>query len=149
MPDTMRLDYAPAAQRFGERMRAYSARLTTRSRQVVRDEMETVRATIVATTPVDTGTLRDSWSPVTRGSEALTWSVSTDLVYAPVLEYGGYPGVGPKTVALGGGTIGAGFVGNAGIYSTQAPLGWVRRALAHAAPGFLNAIGHAVTTAWT
>lgn len=148
MPDTMRLDYAPAAQRFGGRIRDYSTRLATRSRQVVRDQMEAVRASIVATTPVDTGALRESWSPVTQGRDALTWRVSTDLPYAPVLEYGGYPGVGPKTVALGGGTIGAGFLGEAGIYSRQAPLGWVRRALAHAAPGFLQAIGRAVTQTW-
>lgn len=148
MPDTIRLDYATAAQRFGVRMRGYSNRLATRSHQVVRDQMDTVRSAIVATTPVSTGVLRDSWSPVTQGRDALAWGISTDLIYAPVLEYGGYPGVGPKTVALGGGALGAGFIGDAGIYSTQAPLGWVRRALAHAAPGFLRALEHEITQAW-
>lgn len=136
MPDLLTLDYRPAASRFAAHLKGYGTRLRTQGGQMVREEMDAVRSTIVATTPVDTGALRRSWSPVRRRGDALTWGVSTDLPYAPILEYGGYRGVGPKTVALGGGDLGESFVAGAGIYSKQAPLGWVRRALAQHAPHF-------------
>lgn len=43
---------------------------------------------------------------------------TNNMPYINTLEYGGYRGVGPKTVAAGG-----------GIYSDQRPGGWVRKEL--------------------
>ena len=67
-----------------------------------RDTMEAVGHRMDLTAPVDTGALKRNRSAV-RQSGPLTWATGYDLPYAPILEYGGYRGVGPKTVALGGG----------------------------------------------
>ena len=86
---------------------------------------------IIKQTPVDTGALRGSWvlsvnhiaasggdttsSAQTKLSSAGLGDIvyiSNHLPYARVIEYGEYPGKGPKTTADG--------------YSTQAPRGIVR-----------------------
>jgi len=97
--------------------------------KAVEAQMRSIRQVIINTSPVDTGHLKASWSPV-RAVGSLAYACGTNVHYAPTLEYGGYPRVGPRTIRLGGGEIGAGFVAGPGIYSQQAPLGFVRKALA-------------------
>ena len=73
---------------------------------------------ITSKTPVDTGRLRSAWNPsmpVRSFGIGKVLTIRNSLPYAPVVEYGRYPGVGPKTVAA-----------NDGIYSRQAPRGMMR-----------------------
>lgn len=62
------------------------------------------------------GALRRAWL-VTKTSTGYT--ITNDKEYGPVVEFGWYPGVGPRTVAT-----------SEGIFSTQAPAGMVRLTLA-------------------
>ena len=55
------------------------------------------------------------------------WRITA--VYAGVIEYGGYRGVGPKTAAHGTHTLPGGIEINEGIYVTQRPTAPLRRAL--------------------
>ena len=77
--------------------------------------------------PVDSGASRAGWWGPRRIGLA-SYQIGNPYVYAKVLEYGSYTGVGPKTEAHGGTQLaGVGAVAP-GIFSTQAhaPL---RRAL--------------------
>ena len=67
------------------------------------------------------------------------------MVYAKVLEYGGYTGVGPKTEQRGGTSLPGGFAVAPGIFSTQAhaPL---RRALSANYTKLGRALKAAITT---
>lgn len=150
MASLLALDYAPAAAQFQRNMQAFRTLLTTLADGAVRQSLDDAGRLMDSTAPVDTGALKANRSPavaVSRGTR-ITWSTGYTLPYAGVLEYGGYPGVGPKTVALGGGDLGAGFVGGAGIYSRQAPLGWVRKALAAVRDPFTERVYAAVRQAW-
>lgn len=88
-----------------------------------------VRTRLRAYTPVDTGRLVGNWAGPTKTADN-EYTVSNDTPYAAVVEYGGYPGVGPRTVELQGRDLGEGYNAEPGIYSLQAPHGMVRRALA-------------------
>jgi hypothetical protein len=59
--------------------------------------------------------LKRSWSEVQAGAEAYSFSFSTGVPYAVIIEEGKYKGVGPRTVATG-----------EGIFSRQAPRGMLR-----------------------
>jgi hypothetical protein len=142
------LDYGPAAQQFTQHMQAFHGLLLLTADQAVQQSLEEAGRMLDATVPVDTGRLRASRTTVHK-LRPLTWATGYTVDYAPVLEYGGYPRVGPKTVHLGGGEIGAGFTGGPGVYSKQAPLGWVRRALAAHRDPFLARVQTAVKQAWT
>ena len=63
-------------------------------------------------TPFDTGRLKGSWSSVQQDIGTLSYSFSTDVPYATVLEEGLYEFVGPRTVLT-----------SYGIFSRQAPSG--------------------------
>src|ERR1041385_2566946 len=149
MPDLLTLNYTPAAARFLSRMQGYAARVHLQGDKALQTQMQVVRQQIVATSPVDTGRLRGSWSPPRQDGD-LGWSVSTDLDYAPPLQYGGYRRVGRsgKTIRLGGGPLGAGFVAGPGVYSRQAPLGFVRRALADASEPLLLRLRNVLREGW-
>lgn len=140
-------DYGPSAARWTQSAQSVAAALTAAVTTLGRDTMEAVGHRMDLTVPVDTGALRRNRSAV-RQTGPFTWETGYDLPYAPVLEYGGYHGVGPKTVALGGGNLGAEFVAGAGIYSKQAPLGWVRKALAAQAKPLRRRLATAVHAAW-
>ncbi len=84
----------------------------------VRDISLTLRQLVRGRTPVgiiDGGTMKESWTQVHRmgslGGEYAFWS---SVTYSDVLEYGGYPGVGPRTVQAEG-----------GIFSRQAVGGMI------------------------
>ena len=138
MPDGLGLNMLGLAAHFEARMRALALRVRQEGAKATEEQMRDIHRVIIITSPVDTGRLRASWPPPTpRGSE-LIWGTGTTLAYAPTLEYGGYARVGPRTIQLAGGDIGEGFVADEGIYSKQAPLGFVRRALANAAKSYRN-----------
>lgn len=134
MVDGLQLDMRGLLAHAEARTAHLRLRLEHDGAKAVESQMRSVHARIVTTSPVDMGRLRRSWPPPTSRGTPLAWGTGTHLHYAPTLEYGGYKGVGPRTVQLGGGDLVAGFVAGAGIYSRQAPLGFVRRALAEAAP---------------
>ena len=113
----------------------------------VEAQMRSIRQVIINTSPVDTGRLKASWNPV-RAAGDLAYACGTDVHYAPTLEYGGYPRVGPRTIRLGGGELGAGFVAGPGVYSQQAPLGFVRKALAGAVRQFRLRIRNVPKQGW-
>jgi hypothetical protein len=78
--------------------------------RAIDDAAATLRNLVIGRTPVATGELKDSWSPVEKTSTGFTFG--TDKDYAVVLEEGGYSAVGPRTIAVAG-----------GIFSRQAPGG--------------------------
>lgn len=134
---------------FARTLRAYAERVGRSVDDVVRESATRIRAEIVARSPVETTRLQSSWlAPVRAG--ALAWKIATTVPYAPVLEYGGYPGVGPKTVAVAGSqNLGWGLTPpGSGIYSQQAPYGWVRKALANEGNRLLQGIGSALQHEW-
>lgn len=115
----------------------------------VHDQMVNVRQRIIQTSPVDTGNLRAHWSPVLKRRD-LVYGISNDRVYAPVLEYGGYRRLGPRTLRAGPAMLddSGEFEAPEGIYSTQAPLGWTRKALIEAKPQYLLRINNVVRRQW-
>jgi hypothetical protein len=147
MPDSISLNYTATAARFQSRMNRFIQRLDQDGGKATEDQMRSVHSIIVSTSPVDKGPLRAHWGPVTQRGP-LTYGAGNDRSYAATLEYGGYVRVGPKTVGLGGGDLGAGFVAGAGIYSRQAPLGFVRRALADAAPQYGDRLRNVLRQLW-
>jgi len=58
--------------------------------------------------------LQDKWV-IEIDSDGRGATIGTDVIYGPVLEFGRYPGVGPRTVATAG-----------GIFSRQAPGGMIK-----------------------
>ena len=135
--------YATQLQRFGQRVQ-------TQSGPATRAQMTSVRQVLIATSPVDTGYLQAHWGPVEERSSGTTVLVRIEnpTRYGPTLEYGGYRGVGPRTVALGGGDLGLGFQAGAGIYSRQAPLGFTRKALVGAWPQWQRRLTNILRQAW-
>ena len=145
--DGLHINMVPASMKFTSRMREVWHEVEVEGNKAVEAQTRNVRQMVIATTPVDTGRLKASWSPATNRGR-LTWGFGTHLDYANKLEYGGYTGVGQRTMRLGGGDLGAGFIAEAGIYSRQAPLGFVRKALAKNAPQFLLRVENVVRRAW-
>ena len=148
MADFISITMTATAARFASRLQGFARRMADDGSKAVQVQAVALRAELVATSPVDTGYLRAHWSPVTPGSSPLVWKIQNSAPYAPILEYGGYRGIGPKTVGLGGGSLGEGFVAGAGIYSRQAPLGFVRRALANTAEPLRVRIRTLIGRAW-
>jgi hypothetical protein len=122
---TFTLDITP----FERRLQGAAQAVIDAGAGVVEATAKDVWSDVMRTSPVDTGALRRSWSVPRPHGSPLRWSFGSDAPYAAVLEYGGYRHVGPKTVASSG-DPGEDFVASPGIYSRQAPLGFVRRALA-------------------
>lgn len=150
MADGITLTLAGVSARFTSDMGRFAQRVRTDGANAVRAQMVNVRQVLIATSPVDTGFLRAQWGPVgeSGAGSLLASRVTNPTPYGPVLEYGGYRGVGPKTVALGGGALGLSFQAGGGIYSTQAPLGWVRRALVSAWPQYQRRLNNVLRQAW-
>jgi hypothetical protein len=107
--------------------------------KLVKELALAVRSKMIASTPVDTGTAKRSWSPVKRESGGLSfsggmgdgpvarrsvgYSFGNTAPYSHILETGSTPGkkpwpsVGPRTVLESG-----------KIYSSQAPGGMLQTA---------------------
>ena len=94
-----------------------------------------------------TGRLQRGWKTPVRFEE-LAFKITTDVPYAPTLEYGAYPGVGPKTIALGTKRFGFGITVGSGIFSSQSPHGMVRRSLAEEATQLVGEIKETHQRRW-
>ena len=107
-----------------------------------------VHSGIVAKTPVGaTHRLQRGWkSPVRFGR--LAFKIATNVPYAPILEYGGYTGVGPKTVKSSPRIFGSGITVGGGIFSTQAPHGMIRRTFAEEGQRLIGEIRIAHQRRW-
>lgn len=97
--------------------------------QVVAEVATAVLADIVDGWPVDSGVSRAAWWGPRKVGPA-QYQLGNPTLYAATIEYGGYPGIGPKTEAGGGENLGHDIVTNRGIYPKQKPAAPVRRALA-------------------
>ena len=146
--DGISINAGAMVAKFKSHMRTVEQKVREGGSKAVQSQAKSLRQVIVNTTPVDSGDLKASWSQATQAGDALTWHVSTDVAYAPILEYGGYRTPGPRTTRLGGGDLGAGFTAGAGVYSLQAPLGWVRRALAGTVQPFRVRLRGVLRQAW-
>ena len=91
-----------------------------------------LRNYIIELTPVDTGLLRSAWQGPIRIGFA-HYELRNNIIYGPVVEFGGYKGVGPKTAEIGAILLPAGIAVNAGIYPIQRPHAMVRRGLSRVA----------------
>lgn len=111
---------------------------------------------VVLKTPVDEGHLRAAWNislnrpeyittPGSKGNSALPANmgpfprvhITNGLPYAAVVEYGLYPGLGPKTVEGTNPTTGS------GSFSRQAPAGMVEVTLAEIQMFMRQIVGNA------
>ena len=97
--------------------------------------------------PVDSGLSRAAWDGPTRVGVA-AYRIANHSPYAGVIEFGGYPGVGPKTQRIGGRPLGAGLEINDGIYPKQRPAAPVRRGLAHERPAFVRGLRTIMRKNW-
>ncbi len=97
-------------------------RVPDAARAGVLDALNTLRDMVRGRTPIGapdrrtSGNLKRSWSTVEfiGGGLSFAGQFGTDVPYAETLELGLYHGVGPRTVAEGG-----------GVYSRQAPGGMI------------------------
>ena len=94
--------------------------------QVAEYMIRTLRDMAVHRSAVDTGRLKQSWTNVVQVADG-TYSFYNTAPYSPILEFGLYKGVGPKTRAYGD-----------GIYSTQALGGMVRPMMENKPPAGLT-----------
>ena len=123
---------------FEDQMRAFARRANMSVERTVKGTAIKLFSAVIKSSPVDTGRFRANWTaagvqPSTVTTDAtdksgaaatgamvnyinsangqLVFTLANNLPYAHVIEYGGYPGDGPKTV---------------GGFSKQAPAGVVR-----------------------
>ena len=90
--------------------------------------------------PVDTGASRAAWQGPIR-NEFAGYSLRNQIVYAAVIEFGGYRGVGPKTSEVGAFLLPGGIFVDGGIFSIQRPPAPVRQALSKRELALKRALG--------
>lgn len=96
--------------------------------EVTREQAGELRDDIIKGWPVDTYASRNGWQGPTKIGHA-HYQLRNDYPYAVTIEYGGYPGVGPKTSRVGSFVLPGGIEVNGGIYPTQRPAAPVRQAV--------------------
>jgi hypothetical protein len=122
---------------FGKDVAAFAKRAGMSTEKAIKGTAISLFGAVIQSTPVDTGRARANWmiagatpaggtststdssgsstinemTAFVAGSKLTEFTLANNLPYASVLEFGGYPGDGPKT---------------AGGFSTQAPQGMVR-----------------------
>lgn len=109
-------------------IKAFGSKLAEAMDELARDQAGKLRDDIVVGWPVEKGASRAGWEGPTQVAFA-HYRVSNNYVYSPVIEYGGYPGVGPKTEEVSAHELPGGIDVNQGIYPTQRPAAPVRRAI--------------------
>ena len=136
---------------FDKLGRELGALISQYARQVDRDldqEMQRqallLRNDIVAGWPVDTGVSRAGFQGPFRVAAA-HYRIINNFVYAPVIEFGGYRGVGPKTAEQSAQLLPGGIQVNQGIYPTQRPAAPVRRALSKRTVELREALSQVIT----
>lgn len=106
----------------------YGERVMAQADAVARAEAGELRDDIVKGSPVDKGTFRAAWQGPTKVGVA-HYRVTNNTDYGPTIEYGGYPGVGPKTARVGATVLPGGVEVNSGIYPSQRPAAPVRQGI--------------------
>ena len=124
-------------------VRSYGEKVMSRMDDIARNEAGLLRDDIVKGWPVDTGASRAGWQGPTKVGHA-HYRLRNDYDYAPVIEYGGYPGVGPKTEKVGSHVLPGGVAVNGGIYPSQRPAAPVRQAISKRYLELQRAIGQAL-----
>jgi hypothetical protein len=128
-----------ADKTLAQLVRVYGETRISRLDDVARDQAGLLRDEIIEGWPVDTGASRAGWQGPTKVGEA-QYRLRNDYDYAPTIEYGGYPGVGPKTEVVSAHVLPGGISVNAGIYPSQRPAAPVRRAISKRTVPFHEAI---------
>ena len=146
MAEPITISLSATAARFHANMHRFSGVTAGLTTNAVRDTALQALAAARAGTPVDTGALRKAWRGPRREA-TYTYSFGNTQHYAPTLEYGLYTRVGPRTTQGGGATVGD-YVIAPGIFSKQAPVGMLRKALAMAKPGLYQRILTAHQRTW-
>lgn len=117
-----------AGKTLAQLVRSYGEKCIAQVDEVARLEAGELRDDIIEGWPVDTGASRAGWQGPTKVGVA-HYRLRNDYDYAAVIEYGGYPGVGPKTEQVGSHVLPGGVAVNGGIYPSQRPAAPVRRAI--------------------
>lgn len=107
--------------RFSKRARASTDQGAQREASILLDDIQ-------AGWPVDTGASRAAWSGPFKVGEG-HYRLINPMVYAAVIEYGGYPSPGPKTALVGPQILPGGIQVGGGVYPTQRPVAPVRQAM--------------------
>ena len=126
MADRVRIDIDLA--RFNARIHRYVQASGRDADAAVLDVALNILDDTQSNWPVDSGESRASWIGPTRVGPG-SYQLSNHTPQSPVIEYGAFRGLGPKTVQFGGATLPGGQQINAGIYSSQVPAAPLRRAL--------------------
>lgn len=116
------------AKSLSQLVRAYGERVIVQIDDIVRQEAGKMRDDIIEGWPVDTGASRAGWQGPTKVGDA-AYELRNDYDYAATIEYGGYPGVGPKTEKVGAHVLPGGIQVRGGIYPTQRPAAPVAHAI--------------------
>ena len=123
------VQFSMDVQRFSGRLARFIAATGRDADQAVYAVATDVLSDTQIGWPVDTGVSRAAWwGPRRIGPAAV--QIGNPFRYASVIEFGGYPGVGPKTQKFGPSRLPGGFIINAGIFPRQKPAAPLRRALA-------------------
>lgn len=135
------------AAAYKRTLRRFVARVERDLDNLVQQAMLLMLRRIQQSWPVDTGISRLSWSTPRRRAPR-DWELVNNAKYASVIEFGGYPGVGPKTVALGAEQLAGDISVGSGIFPKQRPSAPVRRAQAAAVPELQRGVQQVVRRAW-
>ena len=115
-------------QRFNNALRRFVAGRLAQADRIVFEQAAELLGDIVEDWPVDEGTSRAAWAGPTRRGHA-HYRLSNAMPYAGVIEFGGYPGIGPKTIEIPNVIFPGGLSVEGGIFPSQKPAAPVRRNL--------------------
>ena len=117
-----------ATKQLVQDIQAHTRRELRSLDRVIREQATLLRNDIVTGWPVETGASRAAWQGPFKEGPA-SYVLRNNMVYAAVIEFGGYRGVGPKTAQVGAFFLPGGIGVNGGIYPTQRPAAPVRQGL--------------------
>lgn len=131
------------AKTLAQLVRTYGDKTISKMDDIARAEAGELRDDIIKGWPVDTGASRAGWQGPTKVADA-HYRLRNDYDYAPTIEHGGYPGVGPKTEQVGSHVLPGGVAVNGGIYPSQRPAAPVRQAISKRTLPLREAVGKAM-----
>lgn len=108
-------------ERFSKRARTSADQGAQREASILLDDIQ-------SGWPVDTGASRAAWSGPFKVADG-HYRLTNPMVYAAVIEYGGYPSPGPKTAQVGPQILPGGIQVGGRVYPTQKPVAPVRQAM--------------------
>lgn len=135
-------------ERFTRRLQQFVRTHERDADRAVFEVATDVLGDIVEGWPVDQGVSRAAWRGPVRGSVQLSWKLTNPIRYSRVIEFGGYPGVGPKTERIPPVTFPGGIRVAGGIFPTQKAHAPVRRALSKHQGEITVKLGEALRRRW-